>query len=251
MPDLNPGSDILPDPSAVTNSGATSPPIPPIPSGKPPKLSSHSWFVANKGQRTGPWTTEQLRAGAKDGKVLPDTLIWREGLAKWVAARQVQGLFDATLLQAQAISNGEPPPIPLPDGFEYASPVKRAFAFVIDFFVCLPFGIVLAGLLGEVGVLFYQVGAIAYFAAMESSPKSATIGKLALGLRVGKPDGTRLSLENALGRSLAKILSALPLGLGFAWAFFDEQGRCWHDLLAGTVVVCKSSPTGSQVPKAF
>lgn len=31
------------------------------------------------------------------------------------------------------------------------------------------------------------------------------------------------------GRIAALLLSALPLGLGFVWAVFDEDGLCWHD----------------------
>ena len=30
------------------------------------------------------------------------------------------------------------------------------------------------------------------------------------------------------------ILSAVSLGLGFAWAFFDEDTLCWHDRMTRT-----------------
>lgn len=38
-------------------------------------------------------------------------------------------------------------------------------------------------------------------------------------------------------RNSAKILSALPLFLGFAWAAFDRHGQAWHDKVAHTYVV--------------
>ena len=250
MSESNPTPDLRPgEPHGVRQDGGMPDP-PPLPA-KGTKLSRHTWFFAQGGKRSEPLTTEQLRAAAKEAKVLPETLIWREGLANWVPARQVQGLFDPLLLNAQPLPKAEPPPIPLPQGLEYASPAKRALAFVIDLFVCLPVGIVLGAVLGDFGLLLYNAATVAYFTAMESSPKGATLGKIAMGLKVGKPDGTRLSIENALGRTLAKILSALPLGLGFLWCVFDDRSRCWHDFLAGTLVVCKSSPTGAQAQKVF
>jgi uncharacterized RDD family membrane protein YckC len=36
------------------------------------------------------------------------------------------------------------------------------------------------------------------------------------------------------GRIAALLLSALPLGLGFLWALFDEDGLCWHDRITRT-----------------
>jgi uncharacterized RDD family membrane protein YckC len=35
-------------------------------------------------------------------------------------------------------------------------------------------------------------------------------------------------------RIAALCLSAMPVGLGFLWAFFDEDGLGWHDRLSGT-----------------
>jgi hypothetical protein len=36
------------------------------------------------------------------------------------------------------------------------------------------------------------------------------------------------------GRLVAMILSLLPLGLGLAWAIFDEDHLSWHDRLSKT-----------------
>ena len=35
------------------------------------------------------------------------------------------------------------------------------------------------------------------------------------------------------------IIDGLVFYLGFIWIFIDKRKRCWHDLLAGTVVVKK------------
>ena len=42
---------------------------------------------------------------------------------------------------------------------------------------------------------------------------------------------TPTQLQRRLGASL---LSVLPLGLGVAWALFDEQHLSWHDRYSGT-----------------
>jgi uncharacterized RDD family membrane protein YckC/type II secretory pathway pseudopilin PulG len=81
------------------------------------------------------------------------------------------------------------------------------------------------------------VGQVAYFALMESSASQATLGKLALGLAVTDLEGRRIGLGRALGRTLAKLLSGLPLNLGYLMAAFTARKRALHDLVAGTLVV--------------
>jgi hypothetical protein len=53
------------------------------------------WFVSNDGQQLGPYTGEQLVGFAQQGNILPDTLVWTEGMAEWAAASQIPGLFPA------------------------------------------------------------------------------------------------------------------------------------------------------------
>ena len=93
---------------------------------------------------------------------------------------------------------------------------------------------VVAQILGNiVGILISWL----YFALMESSPKSATLGKMALGLMVLDTDGYPISFGQATGRYFGKILSALPCYAGFITAFFNEKKQGWHDSMANTVVV--------------
>ena len=93
---------------------------------------------------------------------------------------------------------------------------------------------------GHMGALNAAAGWL-YFALQESSPAGATLGKRAMGLRVVDLGGGRISLARATGRYFAKWLSALPLGLGFLMAAFTEKKQALHDILAGTLVVEKSS----------
>jgi uncharacterized RDD family membrane protein YckC len=76
-----------------------------------------------------------------------------------------------------------------------------------------------------------------YFALMESSERGATVGKMALGLRVVTSNGQRLSFMNATGRYFAKIISAIILGIGFLMIAFTDKKRGLHDMIASTLVI--------------
>ena len=76
----------------------------------------------------------------------------------------------------------------------------------------------------------------AYFAVMESSPLQATLGKLALGIRVEDRRGGPLTFRRASLRYWFKVLSTLPLMIGWLMAAFTPRRQALHDLLAGSVV---------------
>jgi len=46
--------------------------------------------------------------------------------------------------------------------------------------------------------------------------------------------GRKLTLDERCGRLGALVLSLLPVGLGVAWAIFDDEHLSWHDRLSGT-----------------
>ena len=78
---------------------------------------------------------------------------------------------------------------------------------------------------------------IMYYSGFESSSKQATPGKMVMGIKVMDKNGERLTPLNAIGRYLGKILSALPLLIGFIMAGFDKKKQALHDKLANTFVV--------------
>ena len=92
---------------------------------------------------------------------------------------------------------------------------------------------VVNGIVG--GTLYFCAGWI-YEAAMESSSKQATIGKLALGLKVTDLAGARISFARATGRHFAKIISKMILLVGYIMAGFTERKQALHDMIAGTLV---------------
>ena len=76
-----------------------------------------------------------------------------------------------------------------------------------------------------------------YFAGLESSARQATVGKMALGIRVTDLDGERIGFGRATCRLLAKIISALILYIGFIMAGFTARKQALHDMICGTLVV--------------
>jgi uncharacterized RDD family membrane protein YckC len=101
----------------------------------------------------------------------------------------------------------------------------------------------LAGMMGMIGIVYLvnMVIGCSYEAGFVSSSLSATPGKLAVGLKVLRPDGSRVSLGRAVGRYFAKVLSGLILGIGYLIIAFDAEKRGLHDMICDTRVIQRQS----------
>jgi uncharacterized RDD family membrane protein YckC len=64
-----------------------------------------------------------------------------------------------------------------------------------------------------------------------------TVGQYALGLRVVRLDGRRMTLWRSLLRWAGYLVSLIAFGLGFLWVLWDDRRQGWADKLARTVVV--------------
>jgi uncharacterized RDD family membrane protein YckC len=101
------------------------------------------------------------------------------------------------------------------------------------------------GLIGAVtalstGAIFLSsVIGILYWSLMESSKYQATVGKLALGLKVTDMDGNSLDFVKALVRNICKILSGMVMFIGYIMVGFTEKKQGLHDIIANTLVVKK------------
>ncbi len=70
--------------------------------------------------------------------------------------------------------------------------------------------------------------------------RGRTPGKSLLGLAVvrrGMSANRGIGWPAALIRAVVCVLAGLPLGLGWAWAFFEKEKRAFQDLAAGTWVI--------------
>ena len=135
----------------------------------------------------------------------------------------------------------------------YAGFWKRLAAFVLDYAIVG----VMAVLAGVVIGLFYRIRAGAppddtassvgtfavlliwwlYYALMESSSRQATLGKMALGIKVVDEQGNPVSFARATARNVAKLLSVMILMIGYLMAGFTSRKQALHDMLAGCLVV--------------
>jgi uncharacterized RDD family membrane protein YckC len=129
----------------------------------------------------------------------------------------------------------------------YAGFWRRVGAYLIDYGLFLLAAIALGVVLGLTGFWSPRIEAISelvmvvaywlYATAMQSSAPQATIGKLALGIKVTDYQGERISFGRANGRFFASILSSLTLGIGYLMAGFTKRRQALHDMVAGTLVV--------------
>lgn len=67
---------------------------------------SQEWYVYKDGRQQGPLTWEQLWQQAQSGAVQPGDQVWKQGMAGWTRADQVQGLMPAA-----------PAPVPPPAAY--------------------------------------------------------------------------------------------------------------------------------------
>lgn len=76
-----------------------------------------------------------------------------------------------------------------------------------------------------------------YSCILEATPLKGTLGKYIFNIKVIKKNGEKLTLMDSIKRNLFKIISKIPLSLGFIWALFNKDRYTWHDKIANTVVV--------------
>lgn len=136
---------------------------------------------------------------------------------------------------------------------------KRAAAYIIDGAIVgiggMVLGTVLVGILGAVigfgradgdlALVLVQIGyqlvsialTAVYYAWFHASRAMATPGKMAVGIKVVRPDGARISVARGVGRYFATFLSALILCIGFLLAAFTQRKQALHDMICDTLVV--------------
>ncbi|MFV1994109.1 MAG: RDD family protein, partial [Verrucomicrobiales bacterium] len=86
--------------------------------------------------------------------------------------------------------------------------------------------------------LLMMVLQVAYAAFMVGK-YGATLGKLAVGIRVVNADGSKVSYLKAFGRWWGELVTGFTIGIGYIIAGFDREKRALHDHICSTRVVFK------------
>lgn len=144
----------------------------------------------------------------------------------------------------------------------YAGFWKRYAAYFIDSIVVgvvsIPVNLVFTGIgamsgsetmalaMSLVSMLAGLALGVAYYAGFHASAGGATLGKMAVGIKVVRADGQRLTLGRGVGRYFGFILSSLTLMIGFIIAAFTERKQALHDMICDTLVVDKWAFTNQE-----
>jgi uncharacterized RDD family membrane protein YckC len=196
-----------------------------------------NWYYAIENDRRGPVSQAEFEVLVSNGTIRPDALVWREGMADWVPYR--------------ALARGGADIVP-GTGMRYAGFWIRFVAKLVDslilglagFVFGLVVGFVFALTLGDGGdtaatmvvYLFGIVISCLYF-VMFVGAKGATPGKMLLGLKVVRADGSRVSYGLALGRWFAAALNYFTLYIGWFLAGWTREKCGLHDFICDTRVI--------------
>ncbi len=209
----------------------------------------------------GPFSLEELKEIVASGAFKREHLVWTSGMPDWSKAAQSTGLFDElpppipgtepeaapTVRQDNSSPTGpDLPPtdvktpffvsgVPVAKVPAFAGFWRRVMAAILDGILILAAtGVVAAFTTG--GLVFVVVGWL-YYAFMESSAKQATLGKLAMGIRVTDMNNKQVDFGRATGRFFSKFISMITLCIGFIMAAFTDRKQALHDQIAKTLVL--------------
>ncbi|MDE3130799.1 MAG: RDD family protein [Acidobacteriota bacterium] len=115
---------------------------------------------------------------------------------------------------------------------------RRFAAAFFDGIVLTLLNTILVVTLKGAGEVLDIVIAVAYYTVLEGGPRGQTLGKQALGIRVVsvEADGP-IGYRRGFIRFVGRYISFLVLLLGYLWMLWDPERQCWHDKLAGDLVV--------------
>jgi uncharacterized RDD family membrane protein YckC len=211
-----------------------------------------NWYYAEGGKQMGPVEESALDGLIGAGIIRDDTLVWHEGMAAWQPHAAVRG-------PRAGIAVPFPPAAAPFSGVRYGGFWIRFLARLIDgtilgiagLILRLPLMIMLGIGMGQgnpatmmpalgavTGVLLLVNLAVGMaYEVYFVSTRGATPGKLALGLKIVRADGSPVLPGLALGRYLAHWVSGITLLIGYIMAGFDSQKRALHDRICGTRVI--------------
>ena len=170
-------------------------------------------WIAEGGEKRGPFETYQVRERIKEGDLSGDELAWHKAQDGWVKIREMDVFRSEFEKSREESLNALPPPFP-----SQPVPFLRFFArwFDVSLYLLLVFSMVRFtghNLLDAAGGPFLYLYFLPYVfleAAILNLTKT-TPGKFLLGIRVVTPEERALSLQEALVRSLRAYIIGLGL----------------------------------------
>ncbi|OOG59346.1 RDD family protein [Rhodanobacter sp. C03] len=253
-------------------------------------------WIGRDGERHGPYKEDDVRQWLRSGKVSREDLAWYEGLADWQplsvlfpdevrSAPAADNPYSAPTAPLQSLPQTTAAALE-----DYAGFWKRVAAYILDAIVLyIPNMLIMKAMgsdaaqatlrqamlaapgdphamMAAYGQFYSSIAAASlittalawlYFALCESSAWQATVGKLALGIRVTDMQGNRISFLRALGRYPAKILSGIILFIGFLMVAWTQRKQGLHDIICSTLVLngraseFKTTPASSGTGNSF
>jgi uncharacterized RDD family membrane protein YckC len=192
------------------------------------------YTVVINGRPEGPYQLHEL----KELGIQADTFLRKPGMDDYKEAHEFPELRELLGFSYQQTA---------PQYF--ASFDQRLLAMVIDlFFITLACVLLLLlsfifieGQAARVSAAFAGIPLIPlikliYGSITEASARQAGIGKRLMSIKVTDLNGGRISLANAFGRNIGKVVSAAPFFFGYLYSFLNKKQQCFHDLLAKTLV---------------
>jgi len=193
------------------------------------------YTVVINGRPEGPYRFDELTALF----ITTDTFIRKTGMDDYKEAHEFEELRELFGFSYQQAA---------PQYF--AAFDQRLLACVIDyFFIILVYAVVILLsfivvtekshriALAIIGLPFIVVVKLIYGTVTDASAKQGGIGKRLMKIRVTDMDGMRIGYAKSLGRNLSKLLSLLPFLIGYLYSFLNRKQQCFHDIIAGTLVV--------------
>lgn len=206
------------------------------------------------GATTAPTVDDGTELCAVSGKRYPRSQMINHG-GKWISAEHRDAYFQRYREGVAQQLVGDPT---VPGPFGYGGFWRRFAAWVIDSMVvggvfmvlamvlAMFIGATMRGSSGEpsaaVLIMVFGIYGVVFLVALFyhtylTSKYGATWGKMAMGLKVVRADGSALSFGRSLGRFFAHGLSSLVMNIGYIIAGFDDQKRALHDHVCDTRVI--------------
>ncbi|TKB97432.1 RDD family protein [Pedobacter cryotolerans] len=193
------------------------------------------YTIVVNGKPEGPYSIDEL----KGLKIRPETFIRKPGMDDYKEAHELVELREMLGFKFQQTA---------PQYF--ASFDQRLMASAIDYFFLLVGYVIIVLFIyifidqkmfrigtAVIFLLLVPVAKFIYSSIAEASIKQATIGKRLMDIKVGDLFGNRLDIGTSILRNFAKILSTLPLFIGYLYCFMNKKQQCLHDVMANTLVV--------------